>query len=637
MSEIIFPSVTIENFLSILEGGLNLKDRGLLLIEGENEEDPSADSNGAGKSSVADAVCWVLYGVTARGVSGDEVINNRVNRGCRVILKAQTDGDEYLIARHRKHKTHKNRLRISKNGKDITLGTDKLTQVLLEQIIGCTLDVFQAAIYAGQEQMPDLPGMTDKHLKLIVEESSGITILEKAYSLARKQANELGNIVDCAHTATERNKEALNELNDQMRELEACRDDWLESQAKKQAVLRAEMTAHISTAKDLKGKVSKLTVEALIAKREAVCKRIDEIDSIKPDDSDLRAAQIAVNMQEGEIQSINRLIDGNRETVKDSQNLVGRPCENCRKPYTKADISGVVKVAKDKIKNQERLQHKHLTLLNQLVSERDVARKGFEKAQEGASTTALCSQVGKINQGLHLLETEQSNIRAHVDSAQALRSRLRESESESNPFIAAVQSLKDRQKKSKAEIKKDSAKLKANRVLWEDHKGAALLFSPAGMRGEILDSVTPFLNEQTGHYLGVLSDGNITAEWKTIGEIASGEAREKFHIAVENSKGAKSFGGLSGGERRKVRIATAMALQDLVASRAHKPIKLFIADEVDDALDAAGLERLMTILEDKAAAVGSTLIISHNDLGSWVTNTVTVRKTAAGSTIREAS
>lgn len=54
------------------------------------------------------------------------------------------------------------------------------------------------------------------------------------------------------------------------------------------------------------------------------------------------------------------------------------------------------------------------------------------------------------------------------------------------------------------------------------------------------------------------------------------------------------------GEKRKVRIACSLALQDLVSNRASKNIDLFIGDEIDDALDTAGLERLMGILESKA-------------------------------------
>jgi DNA repair exonuclease SbcCD ATPase subunit len=103
-------SVTAHNFLTVGSkcSPLSLDSRGLLLIQGENQDDPSAKSNGAGKSSFPDALCWALYGVTARGVTGDAVVNEKAKKDCCVIVVLQ-DGDiVYKIERYRKHKTFKN-------------------------------------------------------------------------------------------------------------------------------------------------------------------------------------------------------------------------------------------------------------------------------------------------------------------------------------------------------------------------------------------------------------------------------------------------------------------------------------------------------------------------------------------------
>lgn len=111
--------------------------------------------------------------------------------------------------------------------------------------------------------------------------------------------------------------------------------------------------------------------------------------------------------------------------------------------------------------------------------------------------------------------------------------------------------------------------------------------------------------------------------WSTLTESRTGELKEKFTIGVEKY-GTGTFASLSGGEKRKVRLATTLALQDLVSSRATKPIHLWIGDEIDTALDPAGLERLMTLLEMKAREKGTVLIVSHHDLKDWVRDTVTV-------------
>jgi DNA repair exonuclease SbcCD ATPase subunit len=162
------------------------------------------------------------------------------------------------------------------------------------------------------------------------------------------------------------------------------------------------------------------------------------------------------------------------------------------------------------------------------------------------------------------------------------------------------------------------------------------VFGPAGVRAHILDTVTPFLNERTAEYLATLSDGNISAVWSTLTRNAKGELKEKFAIEVDNINGGGSFELQSGGEKRKVRLATMLALQDLVASRASKPIDLWCGDEVDDALDPAGLERLMTILERKARERGTVVVISHADLKDWVDDVTVVTKENGVSTVQGA-
>ena len=51
---------------------------------------------------------------------------------------------------------------------------------------------------------------------------------------------------------------------------------------------------------------------------------------------------------------------------------------------------------------------------------------------------------------------------------------------------------------------------------------------------------------------------------------------------------------------------------------------MFIGDEIDAALDTAGLERLMGILESKARERGTVLIISHKEMKSWFRETITL-------------
>ncbi len=122
----------INNFLGIGKVVLNLAERGLVAIQGVNNDDASTKSNGSAKSSLPDALCWVLYGVTARGETGDSIVNRTKGKDTKVELSI-IDGNLFTVTRYRKHKTGKNALRLTETdaggtNHDLTQGTDKLTQ-----------------------------------------------------------------------------------------------------------------------------------------------------------------------------------------------------------------------------------------------------------------------------------------------------------------------------------------------------------------------------------------------------------------------------------------------------------------------------------------------------------------------------
>src|SRR5262249_25617557 len=132
------------------------------------------------------------------------------------------DGDTvYEVTRHRKHATWKNALRIMQwnpaagypltPGKDITKATPKEQAQQIEEIMGCSYEVFKAAIYAGQEDMPDLPKMTDKQLKVLIEEASGTDRLERAYVLALKKENAVAGQLTAARGLLDQTKARLED------------------------------------------------------------------------------------------------------------------------------------------------------------------------------------------------------------------------------------------------------------------------------------------------------------------------------------------------------------------------------------------------------------------------------------------
>jgi DNA repair exonuclease SbcCD ATPase subunit len=643
-----FTKLTIENFMAITSAEFVLNDRGLVLIQGANLDDTSAMSNGAGKSSIFDALCWALYGVTARDEAGDAIINDKAGKGTRVVVEVNDNGHIYVIARHRKHKTHKNALIVSHLAPtlgaawgDLTKGTDKLTQEVVDKILGCSLDVFVGSIYAGQERMPDLPGMTDKQLKILIEEASGVTVLEEAYSVARLRAGDAKTAAAGVVTKFDNIILARDRDEDNLKNAEAQHETW-------ETERLARVAQETGFARDFVQKVrdaeALIQAEPVKTELETRIKDLDDkIAAVGHEQQELadheKALATANAYTLGFQREMQRLAGKHQQMRADLTNIdhkVGCPCDGCGREITQAEVA-TARIAAVKAANAVADEHKAAKLAladaqnnaQKLTEERDAFKASMTDLSE--ATTLRRDLQEKLNGVESLLREKESLVvraRQHAERAKAIKV-------EKNPHERTIERFKAQiEEQGEQLVELADEKVKADTDV--AHANAVVkVFSPAGVRAHIMDDVTPFLNQRTAHYLGTLSDGNITATWTTLVPNAKGELKEKFSIEVENTMGGKRFGLQSGGEKRKVRIACALALQDLVATRATKPIELFLGDEIDDALDEAGLERLMQVLEEKAKERGSVFVISHNSLRDWIPQVIEIEKKAGETTVRE--
>lgn len=637
-----------ENFLTLGRFELDLDNRGLLLIQGENGDDPSADSNGAGKSSILDAICWCIYGVTARGVSSDAVVNKTAKKDCKVEVVLQEGDKEYHIARHRKHKTEKNAVLISERNlttgavADLSKGTDKETQEVINAVMGCSLDVFMAAVYLGQENMVDLPGMTDKQLKLLIEEAAGVEVLSSAYAVARDKAakavakfTELDSKIKAYNAGIAAGEAQHAELK--------IKHDAFEASRK----LRAK--EKIEEAKPHKATIEAYTAELTKIDEKAIEEEIVVLNGkiLAQGESDthlhgLRNAALLAEKEKtkviAELSAGQRDIKGREAAIANLDAKVGTPCAECGKEYHEEDL-GAAKTAQTAA-----IASVKAGLVSVAARYKDATAKleAADKAVEDfrASLPDMSEVVTRLNK----LRSEQSraaNIKREIERFKATIATLTASAksllSEANPYAVAIENKESEIERIKAACVTLEAQIREAEEDADLANDAVKVFGPAGVRAHILDTVTPFLNERTSEYLGALSDGSIHATWNTLTKTAKGELREKFNIEVANDKGAESFAGLSGGEKRKVRLSAAMALQDMVASRATKPLGILIADEIDNALDESGLERLMGVLDNKSRERGTVLVVSHNSLRDWIDQVITVTKTAGVSSVSGAT
>ena len=236
-----FLTLEVENFMALANAKVELDQRGLVLIQGVNAGDSSAASNGAGKSTLMNSLMWCIYGETSHGVKGDDVLSTGHEKNCRVKVTIEDEGKRYAIIRHRKHKEFKNRLIVRGEDGDMTKGKDSLTQEFVERLIGASKEVFMASIYASQEAMPDLPGMSDKNLKTIVEEAAGVDRLTKAYAIARERANAAAARMETTKTKMDACLSLVESAQNELESAKTSSEAWERDRNERLDVARADL------------------------------------------------------------------------------------------------------------------------------------------------------------------------------------------------------------------------------------------------------------------------------------------------------------------------------------------------------------------------------------------------------------
>ncbi len=638
-----FDTLNLEGFLSIGKATINLANRGLVLIEGKNLDDPSAKSNGAGKSSLVDGLCWCLYGKTARGLSGSDVVNKK-GKACVVSVEISEGDHKYVITRKRREKSadltvfheydylDEEFRPVMRKNDNLTKGTMGETQAEIEKIIGCTFEVFVAAVYAGQEAMPDLPSMTDKQLKELIESVIGVERLTQAYTLAKEECNSVRLEVERAKTRLETLEASLAEKISKV--ADADESDRLAKQTfeKNIAIAKIKIDEKTKALEEATSKGIKLEeTAALIAKKiEGLTDAINQVEAYqnKAKEAMNEASRTSYKMSNATFEFDKLRAEARRlgDEYKNISLREGKACPECGKIYTAKDIAPAKEIAQKKAKAAVDKAVAAKAALAPLVEAAKKAQEAYEQAKKAVPDNTAFAEKSRLTEQLRQIKDEQGRperIKMELEhferELQLLQDGYASRRSVADMLKSQIAETNENIEKTKLDYNAAEAKL----AVLEACKD---IYGPTGVRQHVLDTITPVLNDRTARYLDVLSDGKLQAVWTTLTRTKKGEVKEKFNIAVTNTVGGGSFESLSGGEKRKVRVACCLALQELVASRATKPIELFIADEVDHALDEAGVERLIGVLQEKAECCKSLFVISHNPLRNWIENVITVTK-----------
>ncbi len=213
----------IKNFFSFgnTPEVIKFDEHNLTLVLGHNLDTNNSDTNsrnGAGKSSIVQALCYVFFGNPIGKIKVDRLINNINKKAMLVVVEFELNGVEYRIERGRKpniFKFFKNEV----EWEDESLGENRHTQEAINNLIGLNDSIFPHVIAMTTEVDPFLK-MRAADQREVIESLLGVTQLsQKADVLTKLMANTKNSArderarVSAIQEANKRIEEAINKAN----------------------------------------------------------------------------------------------------------------------------------------------------------------------------------------------------------------------------------------------------------------------------------------------------------------------------------------------------------------------------------------------------------------------------------------
>jgi len=124
---------------------------GNVLDLSENKITQILGTNGVGKSSIPLILEEVLFNKNSKGIKKADIQNRLIEKGYNIELSFSKDADEYEINLVRRAATIK--VKLFKNGEDISSHTATNTYKTIEDILGIDFRTFSQVVYQNIQEL----------------------------------------------------------------------------------------------------------------------------------------------------------------------------------------------------------------------------------------------------------------------------------------------------------------------------------------------------------------------------------------------------------------------------------------------------------------------------------------------------
>lgn len=571
MKYVNFKRLAIKNFLSVGEEPVVVEfNSGLNIITGHNK-DKLDRRNGVGKSTVADAVYFAIFGNTLRELKKDFIVNNIVQRNCEVCLNFTVNVDgvesEYKLIR----RLAPSKCLLYRDGEDITRDSISNTTQYLCDLLHTTPEVFQNCVIMTVNNV--IPFMAKKKLekRKFIEGIFNLQVFSNMLNNVRTEYNNISKNLDIECAKYEEISNSINSLNQQKQNLE---NDRLRNKMKLETRLESCNTDIESQQKSLDS--------AVVVDISEYDNKIDKIDSVL-EELNTKIQKIVSTRSKSQT-----MIEMNHEKY----NKMCSDHDQCPVCLNKLDEShkDYIEEEKQNVKQQ----------IDQLTVKKNSADSKLKEANN--IRTTLMSKKTKLNDRKTAANIQKSNI-------DNIEQRLKQLKSLRKDITDDLKSVENVDTSLDVNIKEVSKRLESTQTHIDEIKEELskldvikFIVSEEGVKSYIVKKILQLLNSKLSHYLKKM-DSNCICVFN-----------EYFEEEIIDEKGKQcSYFNFSGAERKNIDLACLFAFMDIRRLQGDVAFNFSMYDELfDSSLDERGVELVIDILKEKIEKYNECImVISH--------------------------
>lgn len=544
---ILFNTVRYKNFLSTGQNftEIFLDRSSTTLIVGEN---------GAGKSTMLDALTFALFGKAFRNINKPQLINSINEKGAIVEVEFTIGKKHYLVRRGIKPGIFE----ILCDGKLVNQDAKArdYQEHLEKNILKMNYKSFTQIVILGSSSFVPFMQLKSSDRRAIVEDLLDIQIFSTMNQLLKGKVSSNKNELKDNDVQIELNESHIEMQEEYISKMKQNNDELIESNRKNVEDSEKQIQSYNIKINDLSAEIEKLQEQ--ISDSEKTQKKYQKLQRYNDE------IQKNVRKVEEEIAFYSENTDC--PTCKQSIDEEHRSCEIGAKKDKKNELL-------DAISKLDMEVQSTLTRMDEINSiQSQINNLNSEVSKHNVSISALNQYVGKINEEINQLTQKGADV------------------SES------VEKLKNYQKNKKI-LQEKKEQLINQRELYDI---AATLLKDTGIKTRIIKQYLPIMNKLINKYLSSMDFYVSFNLDESFSETIKSRFRDEF-----------TYASFSEGEKSRIDLALIMAWRAVAKLKNSMNTNLLILDEVfDSSLDSEGTEDLLKILNSLGKET-NIFVISH--------------------------